>query len=57
MNIQAVSFKREKGGPLEFGVIINFNQLILDEKGKPVKKTWSYELEPWKGCINFSFPK
>lgn len=45
IRVTKVKFKREKDSKDEFGIIINDDQMIIDDKGREVFSIFSFELK------------
>lgn len=55
MHIQFCIFKRTAESPLEPGIMLNSNQIIIDAKCQRVEgEIFNYHLHPEHGCINIS---
>ena len=46
IHLQKARFKRTKDSKLEYGIMINEDQGLIDADGKPVKQLWDYFLIP-----------
>jgi hypothetical protein len=58
MIVTACRFKRRKSSDKwEYGVMINGDKIIVDQKANPVlNPLWTYEICHEWGCAHFQFP-
>ncbi len=52
LQICCVVFQREQDGPLEIGVVVNEDGVIIGSDGQVVPgPVWDARTRPWRGCL------